>query len=209
MSSVETSIRPFVPGTTGWSAGDLDDPEIERLWIEGRYEIIDGVLTTMAPAYFTGGEALQRIIIACHLYLRERGRPGSFAGEAEIIIDDARVLKADAALMLPEDRKRQRRAATSAKRRDFLRTRILVPPTLIIESVSPGHELHDRQTKFRWYAEFQVPNYWILDAFKKSLTCWVLEGETYRQDAAGHGSKQVRPSLFPGLTISLGQIWEE
>jgi hypothetical protein len=41
--------RPFLPGTTGWTASDLDDPAIERGWIRGSYEIVEGVLTTMPP----------------------------------------------------------------------------------------------------------------------------------------------------------------
>ena len=49
--------RPFLPGTTGWTASDLDDPQIERLWFSGRYEIVEGVLTSMPPAYLAGGSA--------------------------------------------------------------------------------------------------------------------------------------------------------
>src|SRR4051794_28272913 len=42
--------KTFEPGTTGWSIDDLDDPEFEARWCAGRYEISDGVLTTMPPA---------------------------------------------------------------------------------------------------------------------------------------------------------------
>ena len=55
-------IRRFEPGTTGWSADDLDDPEIERLWFQGAYEIVEGVLTKMPPAYFDGSIAVQRLV---------------------------------------------------------------------------------------------------------------------------------------------------
>jgi hypothetical protein len=49
--------KPFCPGTTGWTASDLDDPRIEAKWEWGRYEIINGVLTRMPAAYF-GGQML-------------------------------------------------------------------------------------------------------------------------------------------------------
>lgn len=52
------SSKPFRPGTTGWSASDLDDPRIEGKWLRGSYEIVEGVLTRMPPAYFIGGESL-------------------------------------------------------------------------------------------------------------------------------------------------------
>ncbi|HWE04680.1 MAG TPA: hypothetical protein VG326_19900 [Tepidisphaeraceae bacterium] len=54
-------IPPFRPGATGWSAGDLDHPEIERQWVTGRYEIVEELLTKMAPAYFAGGNAAFRL----------------------------------------------------------------------------------------------------------------------------------------------------
>ena len=41
--------KRFVAGTLGWTADDLDDPRIERLWDQGRYEIVEGVLTQMPP----------------------------------------------------------------------------------------------------------------------------------------------------------------
>jgi len=209
MTQVDTSLRPFEPGTTGWSAADLDDPQIEKLWFQGRYEIVDGVLTKMAPAFFTGGSALANLLFVCQKHTRERGVGGSFGTEADIIMDEARVVIADAVFMAPEDNRRQEQARLQAGRNDPERTRILVPPTLIIESVSPGHEQHDRRTKLRWYAEFRVPNYWILDAFEKSLACWVLDGDTYRVEASGGNADQVRPGVFPGLVISLADVWRQ
>jgi Uma2 family endonuclease len=207
MMSLDTSPRPFVPGTTGWSASDLDDPEIERLWFGGRYEIVDGALTTMPPAYFAGHNRLFKLMCICQAHVLDRKIGGEFSTEVDVIIDESRVAVVDGIYLSHEDEQRQEKAVRAAGRHDSERTRILVPPTLIIESVSPGHEMHDRRTKMRWYAEFGVPNYWILDAFKKSLDCHVLEGSAYRLDASGRNSQTVRISLFPGLKISLADLW--
>ena len=115
------------------------------------------------------------------------------------------------AVYLDADAKRRQRDAVKATRpgRDPKRTRILVPPTLVIESVSPGHEVHDRDIKRRWYAEFGVRHYWILNAFEQSLECLLLSGDRaeYRTEASGRGADEIRPSLFPGLTIPLAEIW--
>jgi Uma2 family endonuclease len=209
MTQVDTSLRPFVPGTTGWSAADLDDPEIERLWSEGRYEIIDGVLATMAPARYAGGRGLSNLLFACKLFVRDKGLGGWFSVEADIILEESRVVVADLLYMSDEAAKKQERVARQAGKNDSKRTRILVPPTLVVESVSLGHEQHDRLTKLRWYAEFGVPNYWILDAFNRTLECRVLEGDSYRLEASGNKSGSVSPSLFPGLAISLPEIWQD
>ena len=208
MTSAVISTRPFEPGTTGWTARDLDDPEIERRWFSGRYEIVEGVLSKMPPAYFSGSQALQELIFNLKSYLKQRSLPDNFAGEADLILDETRVLVADAVWMSPQDKARQAEAIRLAGGLDPARTRIVVPPTLVIESLSPDHELHDRKTKRRWYAEFGVPNYWILDGFGHSLECLALEDGAYRTDAGGRENDEVRPSLFPGLVVRLGELWD-
>lgn len=65
--------------------------------VDGRYEIIHGVLTKRAPAYFAEGEALQKLIYRIIVHIGES--IGSFATEVEIDIDDDRVVRADAAFL--------------------------------------------------------------------------------------------------------------
>ena len=206
MSLAASETRPFEPGTTGWTASDLDDPEIERLWFAGHYEIVEGVLAKMPPAYFTGGEALYRVMYRITSHVGEKA--GSFAPECDIVVDEDRVARADAAYLTPAQKQLQEKAALAAGRRDLKRTRILIPPTLIIECISPGHENHDERTKRRWYAEFGVVNYWILDPFKQTLKCLVLQSGVYIDDAVGKSDDILHPSLFPGLVLRLSEIWD-
>ena len=77
----------------------------------------------------------------------------------------------------------------------------------MIESVSPGHEAHDRVTKRAWYAEFGVPNYWLLNAFDRSLQCLALDGKEYRIDQEGRDADELKPAIFPGLVIPLDALW--
>jgi Uma2 family endonuclease len=189
----------------GWTAHDLDDPEIEREWVKGAYEIVEGVLTQMPPAYFAEGKALFRLMHRITMHVGDAA--GNFALQVEIIINETMLARADTAFLTPLDEVRQAKAALAAGRPDPARTRILIPPTLVIESVSPGHELHDHRTKRRWYAEFGIPNYWILDVFNRSLECLVLQDQTYRQDALGRNEDHLRSSLFPKLAIDLRELW--
>lgn len=209
MPPTAIEIKRFEPGTTGWTAGDLDEPRIEREWVRGSYEIVEGVLTTMPPAYYVGGEASSNLVFILRDYLRERKLPTSFPAEADIVIDAARVAKADFVYLTKQDKARHAAAARVAGRPDPRRTRFLVPPTLVIESISPGHEQHDRRTKRAWYEEFGVPNYWLLDAYERTLQCLKLVRRKYRVDASGQGDDEVRPSCFPGLSIPLSQVWDD
>jgi Uma2 family endonuclease len=199
----------FEVGTTGWTASDLDDPVIEQSWLEGRYEIVEGVLTTMPPAYFVGGHALSNLVFLLMTHCRQQGLDHQFATEVDVVIDEARVARIDAIMLTPQDRALQAAAAQKAGRTDLRRTRILIPPTLAIEVVSPGHEFHDRRTKRQWYREFGVQHYWILDPFQRSLQGLVLQPGGYQEAFAGRREEQICVDLFPSLTLSLGPLWRE
>src|SRR4051812_20179852 len=187
----DVAHREFIPGTTGWSVDDLDDPEIERMWFQGRYEIVEGVLTQMAPAYFDCGFALKRLIRMVDDYTIAAGMGDALATEVDMILGKRRVPIVDAVFLSPDDRIKQKAAhAATGKRKHLRYGRILVPPTLVIESVSLGHEAHDRETKRAWYAEAKIPNYWLLDAQQRSLECLVLRGNEYNTDQVGHGSDE-------------------
>jgi Uma2 family endonuclease len=209
MTLASHESKPFEPGTTGWTASDLDDPAIERLWFAGRYEIVEGVLTTMPPAYFVGGHALANLLFVLTEYSREKRLGFHFATEVDVVIDESRLARIDAVMLTSEDRARQAAAVKRAGRKDPDRTRILVPPTLAIEVVSPGHELHDRRTKRRWYADFGVPNYWILDPFDRSLQGLTLEGGAYANAFSGREDAELSSPMFPGLCLALGPLWHD
>src|SRR5258708_5083166 len=125
MTRVAAEPRPFVPGTTGWTAADLDDPQVEREWFRGRYEIIEGVLTTMPAAYFAGHGSLMNLIFILKSHLKAKGQPSSFGQDIDIVISEARVVRADAVYLTRADKSRQVRAARAAERDDPDRTRVL------------------------------------------------------------------------------------
>ena len=208
--SVETAHREFVPGTTGWTVDDLDDPEIERLWCLGRYEIVEGVLTQIAAALFEGGSALQELLFILRSHIGSSSSRGKLATEVDLVLGPRRLPTVDAVHLTREDLQKQLVAhASTGKRKQATYGRILVPPTLVIESISLGHEAHDRETKRAWYAEAKIPNYWLLDAQQRTLECLILDGPHYRIDQSGHDTAEVRPALFPNLVIPLGQLWAE
>ena len=185
----------------------MDDPQIERQWENAHYEIIEGVLTEMAPAYYDGGVALANLEFLILDFVKRTKLGGHFAHEVDFILASKRLVKPDSVFMTPEDERRQKKANAKLAKPRMIYGRLLLPPTLCIESVSLGHEAHDRETKRAWYAEFSVPNYWLLDAHERTLECLVLKGSSYRVDQAGQFKDLLRPSLFPGLVIKLAHIW--
>lgn len=203
--------RRLKVGTTGWSADDLDDPRIERLWEAGNYEIVEGVLTAMPPAYFDSSLPLTRLQKVLLAHGEANGVKGDFAFEVDFIVNRRRIAKPDMIFVTPDDMRRQVEArARKVTRGPKVRFgRWLVPPTLVVESLSLGHEDHDQDTKRQWYACAKVMNYWLINAYRRSLECLVLKGTKYRVDATGHGNDKIRPSLYPGMEISLSKLWDE
>jgi Uma2 family endonuclease len=197
----------FTPGTSGWTADDLNDPSIEQIWELARYEIIEGVLATMAPAFFDGSSALDELVHILMTHLRARGEAWKSAHEPDLVLSTMRVVKPDVVFLSPKDLARQRAENGKRGKKQLVYGRVLLPPTLVIESISLGHEVHDEEIKRRWYAEAGVPNYWLLNAYAKTLQCLILRDGTYRLDAAGKGTAKVKPAAFSGLVIPLKTLW--
>jgi Uma2 family endonuclease len=208
VTSQATHRKRFVPGTTGWSEDDLNLPRIEALWERGGYEIVEGVLTRMPAAYLQGSLPLGRLVRQVERHMETNRLPGEFAFEVDLIIDPIRVARVDAVLLSAEQLQQQARIEARRKRPPPITYgRLRVAPQLIIESISIGHELHDRQTKLGWYRSFGVSHYWLLDPFRRTLDCLRLERDDYVIDAAGKDEAEVSPTLFPALVLRLREIW--
>ena len=204
----ELDQRELAVGTTGWTAEDLDDPVIEKFWLAGRYEIVEGVLTQVAAAaYLDGTGALTKLVSILNSHIEATGVGGMIAQETDVVLESMRVVRVDAVYLGADALRTQETMNAKSRRKRGKYGRVRVTPSLIIESVSPGHEAHDRKTKRRWYAEAQVPHYWLLDAFSKSLECLVLAGADYRAEQVARDAEEVRPSLFAQLVIPLAKLW--
>src|SRR5882724_111970 len=101
--------RAFEPGTTGWSIDDLDDPEILWQWTEGRYEIVEGVLTKTAPQGFDGIFPLSRLCRQIESQLQATGHAGEFHSETDLLLQQDRVTRPDAIFLTAQQFREQRR----------------------------------------------------------------------------------------------------
>ena len=208
--------RRFEPGTTGWTVDHLYDPFIQSHWSQGRYELVDGVLAMMAPQGFRGVRPLTRLRELLAAHLRRTGQTASFYHEVDLLLRAGRIARPDMIVLTPEQERRQEevereRGLVAAD--DYCP--IFVPPLLVVESLSPSHEAHDRRTKRDWYAEAGVPHYWLLTAHERSLVCLKLGDDvgeagaspTYVEESAGTEGETIQSSAFGGVTIHLADVW--
>ncbi len=195
-------------GTIGWSIADVEDPAIYPLWAAGRHEILDGVLAVMPPALFYGGSAADNLKFILRSHLRDRRVRCVTSAEVDIRVEDDRIVRADAVAIWGDDLPRFDALRFPPPRTDWRQHTLTIPPTLVIEAVSQGHEDHDRETKRAWYAGLGVPHYWLVDGLVRTLDCLSLGDGLYHDDGAGRGDDIVRPASLPGLTIPLAEVWD-
>lgn len=199
--------RDFRVGTAGWTVDDLNDPEILRQWTQGRYEIVEGVLTLMAPQGIGGIGPLSKLRNFLYDHTRQHGFGGEFMHEVDVLMRPRRVPRPDMVYLTPEQEAEQAKTENDRGVSGLRYRPLYVMPTLIVESVSRGYEAHDRITKREWYAEGGVPHYWILDADEQSLECLTLDGTGYRTEARGVRPQTITASLLGGLQVPLERIW--
>jgi Uma2 family endonuclease len=185
----------------------VEDLATHALLSEGRYEILDGVLTVMPPCFYYGGAAADNLKFLVRTHLAGQAVRHSTSGVVDIAVTSTQVVRADAVIIWGDDLPKFEALRYPPPRTHWSQHVLTIPPTLIVESVSQGHEAHDRQTKRRWHAGFGVRHYWIVDGLRQTLDCLLLDGEQYRDDGSGRVADVVRPPSLAGLVIPLADVW--
>lgn len=184
---------PHLPPPPGgrWSIADY-----ERLPDDGqRYELLDGELR-MTPAPGTTHQAIS-LRIAHHLYtlLEMSGTGRVFAAPIDVELGPATIVQPDIVVVLPDGR------ATITEQR------IIGPPDLVVEIVSPGTASYDRREKRDSYGLAGVREYWIVDPASRTVELLTLDGTAYRSEHVYRG-KAVLPSMvITGWDVATEQLF--
>lgn len=80
-------------------------------------------------------------------------------------------------------------------------------PTLVVEILSSSTTRVDRATKFRLYARFGVPHYWIVDPAARTVEAYALGTSGYGLALHATGSEPVSPAPFDDLGLVPDALW--
>jgi Uma2 family endonuclease len=80
-------------------------------------------------------------------------------------------------------------------------------PDLVIEILSPGTQERDRGYKRTLYARYGVREYWIFDPEKRTLEVYAAKTEGPSLSARHTEDSVLSSSIFPGLKISLRDVF--
>jgi len=203
------TTRTLVPGSSGWTCADLDRPPFDHAWEGGHYELIHGVIAQMPPMQFTHGQPLSVLAQLLRNYFDQRQIKASVGiGEVDLQVSSNTRYRVDGLVLMPDDMIRQERVQAQLRPGTHPFGVIVVPPTVVIESISLGHEANDQIEKFRDYAAFGVPNYWIVNAYEKTFRGWRLIDGRYEPEFNAKGDDAtVKPAVYPGLEMPLNKVF--
>ena len=160
-----------------------------------RYEILDGELS-VTPAPRTKHQSVSshlHRILANSIVANQLG--DIFAAPTDLILAPTTVVQPDL-IFIGNDR-----------RHIVTERAIEGSPTLVIEILSPTTHRADRVTKAQLYAKHNVPHYWLIDPDQQTIEAYELVVDHYDLVASARDAEVFTPSLFPGLSIRLADLW--
>lgn len=160
-----------------------------------RYEVVEGMLFSEPSPRTVHQRVALRLATILDGHVRARGLGDLFIAPVDVILDRRTVVVPDLVFVAAD------RSAIVTDRA------VEGVPDLIIEILSPGTTRRDRVAKMNAYARHGVTHYWLVDPEARTLEGFELREGRYQLAAAVGGDDVFTPSLFPGLTIELGELW--
>jgi Uma2 family endonuclease len=160
-----------------------------------RYEILEGELT-VTPAPGMGHQNVVMMLgtlINNHVLAHQLGRV--YSAPTDVQFSDVSVVQPDLLFVSAEHQA------------IILLTHVRGAPDLVVEVLSPSTARRDREAKMKLYAQYEVPNYWLLDPVAREAVAYALQEGDYRQVALAHDDETFSAPPFPDLAIPLGMLW--
>lgn len=176
---------------------------LEEFWAlpdppdHSKLELIAGVLYMSPPPEYTHDNIVTRLIRLLTLELVRIGDPGKlFAPRAAIWTSDRTYLEPDLFYLSKE---------TEARLDPERRT----TADLVIEVISPGSAIYDRNTKADTYAALGVQELWLVDETEETVGMRILKGNRYDEARVLKKGDGLRSTVIPGLSIEVTKIFRD
>ncbi|HKY44397.1 MAG TPA: Uma2 family endonuclease [Pyrinomonadaceae bacterium] len=78
---------------------------------------------------------------------------------------------------------------------------------LVIEVISPGSAIYDRNTKADTYAALGIKELWLVDAASGIIEVRVLKGDRYAPSVVHERGDHLRSVVLPDLDIRVGDVF--
>ncbi len=175
---------------------------LEEFWAlpdppdHSKLELIAGVLYMSPPPEYTHDNIVKRLIRLLTLELARLGNKGSlYAPRAAIWTSDRTYLEPDLFYV-------------SAETEGRLDPEHRTTADLVIEVISPGSAIYDRNTKADTYAALGVKELWLVDE-TESVEVRTLAGGRYAEGTVMAKGEQIKSVMVSELVIDVSNIFED
>ena len=158
-----------------------------------KIELIAGVLYMTPPPETPHNEAASRLNLLLSQHLIEMGNGKLYFPRTGISITPNTWLEPDLFYI-------------SAETRASITGRYLTTADLVIEIISPGSAIYDRNTKADTYAVLGIKELWLVDEFEGLVEVRVLKGDSYESHVFEREDDLIS-TVLPGFSFKVGEIF--
>ena len=160
-----------------------------------RYELIEGELFVAPAPNIEHQRKVGRLFMRLMQHVEQHDLGEVFIAPCDVLLDDSTVLEPDIMFV--------------SKARQSIVTDSCVEgaPDFVVEVLSDSSRTIDRFVKRDRYAEFGVPEYWLLDPVEPRIEVLHLEGRKYRlMGSFGPADTMDASPTFPELRIPMPRL---
>lgn len=184
------TTSPLVKTYTLEEFWELPDPPDRS-----KLELIAGVLYMTPPPGYLHENAVSRLLRLLADYLTESGDKGTlYVPRAGIWRTPHTWLEPDLFYVSPE---------TQAKLDPKYRT----TADLVVEVISPGSAIYDRNTKADTYAALGVKELWLVDESSRLFEVRVREDNRFTQNLVLESEDHLTSVVLPGFNVKVGELF--
>jgi Uma2 family endonuclease len=159
-----------------------------------KLELIAGVLYMTPPPGYNHDNAVSRLIRLISRYLLESGDKGMlYVPRAAIWTSQNTHLEPDLFYV-------------SAETESHLQPNHRTTADLVIEVISPGSAIYDRNTKADTYAALGVRELWLIDEHNKTIEVRVLSDNRLQPGEVASGTERFSSSVLAGFSFSADEV---
>ena len=189
------STSPLVKTYTLEEFWELPDPPDRS-----KLELIAGVLYMTPPPTHLHDNAVSRLLRLLPDHLKAIGDKGKlYCPRAGIVRGPNSWLEPDLFYI----------AAETQAYSDPQYPRCKSTADLVIEIISPGSAIYDRNTKADTYAALGVKELWLVDEAAGIVEVRVLQGDRYAPSLVLERDDKFKSTVFPHFNIRVGSIFDD
>ena len=186
------STSPLVKTYTLEEFWELPDPPDRS-----KLELIAGVLYMTPPPGYQLEDAVSRLIRLLSDYIAASGVKGT------LYVPRAGIMRKPNSWLEPD------LFYVSAETKARLDPGYRTTADLVIEVISPGSAIYDRNTKADTYAALGVKELWLVDQGSKSIEVRLLRGNQYGPSVTLEGNDDLKCYVLPGFVFEVGSVFDD